>query len=76
MRTRRIEGFAERVEESIIRSGLSKSEVARRMGAGRHILMPCYLLDSQISSFYVARFCAVTKTDANWLLGITERRIV
>ena len=38
MRTRRIEGFAERVEESIIQSVLSKSEIARRMGAGRHML--------------------------------------
>lgn len=73
MRTRRIEGFSERVEESIMRSGLSKSEISRRMGAGKQILKPWYLHNAQISSFYVARFCAITKTDANWLLGLTER---
>lgn len=33
MRTRRIEGFAERVEESIIRSGLSKSEIIIKSAA-------------------------------------------
>ena len=74
MRTGRIEGFDERIEETIIRSGMSRAEIAKKMGASRKILMPNNILGHQLSALYIARFCAVTKTDAKWLLGLTERR--
>lgn len=64
-----IEGFYERLDEACYRTGLSKNEIARRCGFDRKILTG--LKDNRmISSGYIARFCEITKTDANWLLGI------
>lgn len=74
MKEKRIEGFDERIEETIIRSGMSRAEITKKMGASRKLLMPNNILGHQLSALYIARFCAVTKTDANWLLGLTERR--
>ena len=64
-----IEGFTEKLEEACQATGLPKTEIAKRCGFDRKQLMrmanPCVM-----NSFDVARFCAVTKTDANWLLGV------
>ena len=63
-----IEGFWERVEIAVGRSGMSKIEITNRMGVNRKFL---YGTDREnISSLHLAKFCAVTNTDANWLLGL------
>lgn len=53
---------------------MSRTEITKKMGASRKLLMPNNILGHQLSALYIARFCAVTNTDANWLLGITGRR--
>lgn len=72
---RYIEGFAERVDMVLTEQGLSKSRIAKAIcfdrktfiGIGRDNRMPCPMA--------IARFCAYTHTDANWLLGIKRQRI-
>lgn len=66
-----LEGFAERLDDACIATGLPKTEIARRCGFNRKQLMRMANHYS-MNSFDVARFCSVTKTDANWLLGLTK----
>lgn len=69
-----IEGFYDRVDQICQKSGLTKSEIARRAGFERRTLNatdPHWMM----SSANVARLCAVTGADANWLLGIKERNM-
>lgn len=66
-----IEGFVERLELACKSSGLSKSELARRAGIDRKQLCR-KRSESMMNSGDVAKFCAATHTDANWLLGITR----
>lgn len=63
-----IEGFHERLNKACLDTGLSKSEIARRCNFDRKTLYPYNQV--MMSPVYIARFCAVTKTDANWLLGV------
>ena len=63
-----VEGFWDRVNVVCARSGMSKQEITMRMGVNRKLL---YGSDrANISSLYLARFCAVTGADANWMLGL------
>ena len=66
-----IEGFNERLEEACGRVNMNKTEIARNCGFDRKQLSRgnnfCVM-----NSRDVAKFCAFTKTDANWLLGITK----
>ena len=62
-----IYGFWDRLNESVKDSGLTKKEIAERMGVDRKVLYPSGYTMSGIN---VAKFCVTTKTDANWLLGI------
>lgn len=77
MSTRRyayLEGFYERVDEACRKSGLTKTEIARRAGFERRTLTP--KADNWMMTLAnAARLCAVTRTDANWLLGIKERNM-
>ena len=67
-----LEGFYERVDEACRKSGLTKTEIARRAGFERRTLTPKH--DNWMMTLAnAARLCAVTRTDANWLLGIKER---
>jgi hypothetical protein len=63
-----IKGFHERLDKACHNSGLSKAEIARRGGFDRKTLHP--LPHQMMGSAYIAKFCAVTGTDANWLLGV------
>ena len=65
-----IQGFHERLDKACHDSGLSKSEIARRAGFDRKTLYP--LSHQMMGSAYIAKFCATTGTDANWLLGVTR----
>ena len=68
-RIRGLQGFWDRIEEAVGRSGLTKTEITKRMHVERKVLWrgPD---DRDMNCLYVARFCAVTGTDANWLLGL------
>lgn len=65
-----IEGFHERLDTACLRTGLSKTEIARRAGFDRKTLHP--MKHQMMGSAYIAKFCAVTGTDANWLLGVKK----
>lgn len=67
-----IQGFRDRLDEACADSGLTKIEIARRCGFDRKVLFPS--TGQMLTSGHVARFCAVTKIDANWLLGITRSK--
>ena len=60
-----IEGFWQRM--NTVMADKNKSELAKRIGCDRKTL---YGKDGTLSPVYLARFCAITGTDANWLLGI------
>ena len=64
-----VEGFAERLEEACIRDGRSKVEIARLCGFDRKALMR-HRDHMMMDSGNLAKFCNLTKTDANWLLGV------
>jgi len=68
-RIKGLRGFWDRIEEAVGRSGLTKAEITKRMHVERKALYrgPD---DRDMNCLYVARFCAVTGTDANWLLGL------
>lgn len=66
-----IEGFYERMDEAVHNSGLSKNEIARRCGFDRKTLTGPRD-NRMINSGYLAKFCVVTKADANWLLGLKK----
>lgn len=76
----RIFGFDERCEEAIQRTmereNLSRAQIAERIGCRVGRIQPSHLSESGGISYSVvlARFCAVTKTSADWLLGLPERR--
>ena len=65
-----IEGFWQRM--NAVMEGKNKNELAKRIGCDRKTL---YGNDGTLSPVYLARFCAITGTDANWLLGITTENI-
>ena len=65
-----INGFFERVDQVCFESGLTRSEICKRMGYDRKALYE----SSGFSTLKLARFCAVTGTDANWLLGLSRER--
>lgn len=62
-----IYGFWERFEEAVSCSGLSKAEIARRIGVHRHSL---YASDHVPSALTIAKVCAITHTSADYLLGL------
>lgn len=68
-RIRGLQGFWDRIEEAVIRSGLTKAEITRRMRVERKVLYRG-IDDRDMNCLYVARFCVVTGTNANWLLGL------
>lgn len=64
-----IEGFAERLDEACLKDGRSKVELARLCGFNRKSLMRGRD-HMMMGSGDLAKFCQLTGTDANWLLGI------
>ena len=64
-------GFWDKVDEVVARSGMSKSEITRKMGVHHKTIMPsarCAWMHSRT----LAAFCTVTGADANWLLGLKK----
>ena len=65
-----IEGFWDRVDEALEEKNINKSQVAHLIGCDRKTI---YNREGTMNPLYIARFCAATGTDANWLLGIKRR---
>ena len=61
----RLYGFWDRIEQACQDAGMSKAEAARRAGIDRKSL---YSNKGSMNASTLARFCAATKADANWLL--------
>lgn len=66
-----IVGFWDRVEVVIGKTGLSKKQIAKRMGVGRKVLNFTRYDDRCLSALSLIRFCSVTGVSADWLLGLT-----
>lgn len=66
-----IEGFVDRLEKVCKSTGLSKTEIAKRCGIDRKQLSRQHTM-FMMNSGDLAKFCAGTGTDANWLLGIKK----
>ena len=69
-RSARVEGLQERVDQVCFESGLTKPQLCKQMGFDRKSLYD----SSGFSVLKLARFCAVTGADANWLLGLSGER--
>ena len=65
-----IYGFWDRLNETVKESGMSKREIAEKIGCDRKALSD---YGSTLSPLYIARFCVVTGVSADYLLGIKER---
>ena len=65
-----IEGFWDRIDETLEENNIKKSQVARMIGCDRKTI---YNRETTMNPLYIARFCAVTGADTNWLLGIKRR---
>lgn len=71
-----IEGFWDRVDSVCYKSGLSKSEIAMRIGCDRKTLMQSQMNCAMMNSGYLAKFCAVTGTSADYLLGLKKEETI
>lgn len=69
----KLEGFWERIDETIVDSGLSKTEIARRSGFERRVLNGASE-NRMMSVGSLARFCAVTNVSADWILGLRSEK--
>jgi hypothetical protein len=65
-----IEGFWDRANKAM--EGKCKKDLAKQIGCDRKTL---YGNCGTLSPVYLARFCVLTGTDANWLLGIKGEQI-
>ena len=64
-----IQSFNDRLEQACGKTGQDKATIARACGFSRKQLCRNHK-DYMMNSIDIAKFCAYTKTDANWLLGI------
>lgn len=71
-----IEGFWDRVDSVCYKSGLSKTEIARRIGCNRKALMQNQMNGAMMNSGYLAKFCAVTGASADYLLGLKKEATI
>lgn len=67
----KIEGYAERLDQAIEASGMSRNQIARLMGMERKVLLPL-TTGCQMGSGALAKFCAITGVSADWLLGLKK----
>ena len=67
-----IAGFWDKVEMTVGKTGLTKKQIAERMGTGRKVLNFTRYDDRCMSALSLIRFCAVTGVSADWLLGLTD----
>lgn len=72
------DGFWDRVEEAIMCSGMTKVQIAEKMGVERKALYtPSVNKDTKSwHSGRIADFCKVTKVSADWLLGLSKTKTI
>lgn len=71
------DGFWGRVEEAIADSGMTKSEIAKKMGVERKALYASNSPSGISRSWHsgrLATFCKVTGVSADWLLGLSRNK--
>lgn len=69
------DGFWDRVEEAINDSGLSKNQIAEKMGVERKALYANHSPNGDNRSWHsgrLASFCKITGVSADWLLGLSR----
>ena len=74
-RTFENDGFWERVDKAVLASGMSKREIAEKMGVERKALYSWKSANGDKRSWHsgrVASFCKITGVSADWLLGISN----
>ena len=67
-----IYGFWDRIEEAIFESGLSKCEIARKMGCERRVLITGQSEARMLSAHNLMEFCNVTGVSADYILGLSN----
>jgi hypothetical protein len=70
-------GFWDRIEEAIKDSGMSKVQIAEKMGVERKSLYPKKFAKEDTRSWHsgrLAAFCKVTGVSADWLLGLSRHK--
>jgi hypothetical protein len=72
-RHKKIEGMWDRIDEVILDSGLTKSEIARRCGFSRNILAD-RSAGRMLSLGALASFCSTMNVSADYILGIKRTR--
>lgn len=65
-----MKGLGRRMRRAIAESGMQDQEVARKMGVTQPGLSRWVNGHQGIRAKNLAKFCRVTKCDANWLLGL------
>lgn len=76
-RTFKNDGFWDRVEEAVTQSGMTKAQIAEKMGVNKKALYFKSSTSGKDSSWHSGRlssFCKVTGVSADWLLGLTDRK--
>ena len=71
------DGFWDRVEQAVKDSGMSKVQIAEKMGIERKALYPTPSSNGTTRSWHsgrVASFCRVTGVSADWLLGLSTKK--
>ena len=71
------DGFWDRVEEAIADSGMSKNQIAEKMGVERKSLYATKSSNGDSRSWHsgrLASFCKITGVSADWLLGLSNQK--
>ena len=71
------DGFWDRIEEAIADTGMSKNQIAEKMGVERKSLYPKQSASGDLRSWHsgrLASFCKITGVSADWLLGISNKK--
>lgn len=71
------DGFWERVDEAIESSGMTKIQIAEKMGVERKSLYPRRDANGDNRSWHsgrLASFCKITGVSADWLLGLSRTK--
>lgn len=69
-----IRHFWYRVNEAILDTGMSKTEIAKLIGCNRKTLMVQNDESRMMEAVYIAKLCAITGVSADWLLGLRKEK--
>ena len=71
------DGFWDRVEEAVESSGMTKVQIAQKMGVERKALYSTNSSNGSDRSWHsgrLASFCKITGVSADWLLGLSRHK--